>query len=116
MTALTESSGRAVQIIDTFLRFRSKAVGSDAAAEAPQTARTGPGHYGIGPIRSLWGRLDSEGRQLLAAAVLLMVVLDLPKDLMPPPVADIATLLGDMLRREFSDDIGGLRSRITAPQ
>jgi hypothetical protein len=114
MTALTESSDWAVREIDTFLRSGSGAIGSDAAPPAPDAGRTGPGHYGIGPIRSLWERLDTKGQQLLAAAVLLMVVLKVPEDLMPPPVADVATPLGHMLSGEFPDDIGLLSSRITA--
>jgi hypothetical protein len=116
MGALVQDSDWAIQRIDTYLRSRSRAVGYAADTLSSEPARTGPGHYGIGPIRSLWERLDTNGRQLLAAAALLMVALEIPEDLMPPPVADVATLIGGMLVREDPDRIGLLRSRITAQQ
>lgn len=45
-----------------------------------------------------------------------MVALEIPDDLMPPPVADVASLIGGILVREDPDRISLLRSRITAQQ
>jgi hypothetical protein len=115
MGALTDDSQWAVQEINTNLRSSSTDMALDPTLGTPGTVAKGPGHYGIGPIRSLWNDLDADGRQLLATAALLMVVLNVPEDLMPPPVADIATVIGEILRRD-QNRIGTIRSRITAQQ
>ncbi len=115
MGVLTDDSHWAVREIDTHLRSSSKAMALDPTLGTPGTVARGPGHYGIGPIRSLWNGLDADGRRLLATAALLMVVLKVPDDLMPPPVADIATVIGDILLRD-QNRIGTIRSRITAQQ
>jgi hypothetical protein len=48
--------------------------------------------------------------------MLLIVVLDLPVDMMPTPVAVVATMLSDAIQNRFSDDIPGIRRQVVAPQ
>jgi hypothetical protein len=79
---------------------------------------TGPGekiggHYDQRAVQLLWQRLGDAGRRLLAAAVLLIVTLDLPWDTLPPPVVDVAQLLGGRLR-DFPNQLGNLRGQLTA--
>jgi hypothetical protein len=116
MGALVHDSDWAIRQIDTYLGGRSGTAGYEADTLSSEPVRTGPRHYGIGPIGLLWGGLHLNGRRLLAAAALLMVALEIPEDLMPPPVADVATLIGGMLRRDHPERIGLLRSWITAQQ
>jgi len=76
------------------------------------TAQDVPVGYDIDDVRSLWTDIGADGRRLLASAVLLTVVLDLPVARMPPPVAAVATVLSGALRRTFSDEIPGIRERV----
>jgi hypothetical protein len=73
------------------------------------------GHYDARAVQTLWQRLGDVGRELLAAAVLLIVTLDLPWDTLPPPVVDVAQLIGGRLR-DYPDRISNLRGQITAQQ
>lgn len=65
-------------------------------------------------VQSLWERLGDDGRRLLAAAVLLIVTLDLPWDTLPPPVVDVAQLLGGRLR-DYPTRISDLHGQLTSP-
>ena len=78
------------------------------------TGQKTDGHYDQRAVQSLWERLGDDGRRLLTAAVLLIVTLDVPRGTLPPPVADIADLLGARLRTD--NRIGDLRGQITAPR
>jgi hypothetical protein len=115
MDPLIQSSDWAVREINRYLTASARAGLPNPDAMAPGIAQRYSGHYGIGAIRSLWGRLDVDRRRLLAAAALLMVTLEIPEYLTPPPVADIAAVIGGILVRD-RDQIGRLRSQITAQQ
>jgi hypothetical protein len=111
MSVLSDFIDRAVQVIDEFLGS-----GPDAIGLPLGTAQTDPRHYGFSDVQSLWAPLGTDGRRLLASAMLLIVVLDLPVDMMPAPVAAVATMLGGAVQRRFSDDIPGIRRQVVAPQ
>lgn len=72
-------------------------------------AAPGPGEG----VRSLWNGLSEDGRRLLAAAVLLILALDLELDTLPPPVVDVAQQLGTRLR-DYPDKISALQRQIRA--
>jgi hypothetical protein len=112
MSVLADLLGRAVQAIDTFLRPGASQPGP--ASRPAGTARTGLDGYDFGDVGSLWASLDDSGKRLLASAVLLIVVLELPVDMMPAPVAAAATILGGVLRDDFSDEISGIHERVVA--
>jgi hypothetical protein len=95
--ALAESVGWAIQQINKMLKVDSQAVRSGPARTSHDTNRADPGYYDD-PLRSLWMHLGLEGQRLMAAAVLLILVLDRPLDMLPAPVADVADRLGTVLR------------------
>jgi hypothetical protein len=121
--ALTESVDDAVEEIDAILGFgpdtnQPEANRADATGEPSGTAQAVPGGYEIGDVRSLWASLnnDRDGTRLLASAVLLSVILDLPVNRMPAPVAAVATILGGGLRHRFSNEIPAIHQRVVAEQ
>jgi len=113
MSTLSASIDRAVKEFDRLLRPEPKGGWRDSRARAPLGPPQNRGRYSLDDIQALWLLLDAHGRQLLAAAVLLTVVLDLPTNRMPTPVADVVSLLGDMVRQMLSDEIDGIRREIT---
>lgn len=87
----------AVDLINTFLGVGPEPV-SVGAVEAGQYIDDGD------PVRSLWARLDLKGRQMIAAAILLLIVADPTGERLqgrlPAPVADVYARLGGVLRAE----------------
>jgi hypothetical protein len=112
MAALANYLPRAIQAIEDYLRSDPDGYQSRDSDRSSATSRDDQRRYGFGDVRSLWERLDSAGQRLLAAAALLILALDLPLDTLPAPVADVASLLGDVLRDEFSKEIREIRQRI----
>ena len=115
MAALTGSLDWAVQQINKMLGVGPHQMISGPTATSPVTSPTSQGHYGGGSVRSLWLRLSPDSRRLMTAAVLLFLVLDLPPDMLPPPVVDIASRLGVVLRNS-PDRISDIRRKILAEQ
>jgi len=102
-SALDDAAAWAVQVINRWF----------GTMTAPRPSQGTRGHYGEGAVRSLWDRLGDNGRQLLAAAVLLILALDLQPETLPPPVVDVAQLLG-MRLRDFPDKISELQRQVKA--
>ncbi len=115
MSILSGSFDQVIQGFDRLLRSEPRPGRPVSHAGLPPASVGNRGRYDLGDIRALWGLLDADGRRLLAAAVLLTVVLDLPTERMPGPVADVVFLLGDAVRELLSNQIDGLRREI-APQ
>ena len=103
--ALDEAAAWAIGVINQL--FRS--IGGSGMGQKTN------GHYDQRAVQTLWERLGDNGLQLLAAAVLLIVTLDLPWDTLPPPVVDVAQMLSGRLR-DYPDRINTLRGQITAQQ
>jgi hypothetical protein len=101
--ALDYGAAWAVQLINRF--FRNQA--------GRGNGQKIDGHYDGRTVQTLWSRLGDDGKMLLAAAVLLIVTLDLPLHMLPPPVVDVARSLSALLR-DFPDRISDLRRQITA--
>jgi hypothetical protein len=110
--ALADSVDGAVRAIHSLPGFELSAHQSEATDWPGGTAQDVPGGYDIDDVRSLWTDIGADGRRLLASAVLLTVLFDLPVARMPPPVAAVATVLSGPLRRTFSDEIPGIRERV----
>lgn len=104
-SALDNTAAWAIQEINRWFR----------TSTGSGTGQKTGGHYDRGAVQSLWERIGDHGRRLLAAAVLLIVTLDLPWETLPPPVVDVGQLLGGRLR-DFPDRIGNLRGRLTSPR
>jgi hypothetical protein len=86
----------AVEVINKVL-----GVGYEPVAGVGPAGQYDGNDYGD-PVRSLWARLDVEGRRLMAAAVLLLIALDPTAETLrsrlPAPVATVYDRLGDLLR------------------
>ena len=115
MAALQESVDRAVRELDALFGVSSSAPGRRPVGH-PWPPSDGPDHYLNGTIRELWAHLDLQGRQLLAAAVLLSMVLHVPRDLLPDPIAQVAGVLGTILSERIPNEIGALGAKITKQQ
>jgi hypothetical protein len=110
--ALADSVDGAVRAIRSLPGFELNANQSEATDWPGGKAEDVPGGYDVDDVRSLWADIGADGRRLLASAVLLTVVLDLPVASMPPPVAAVVTVLRGPLRRTFSGQIPGIRERV----
>jgi hypothetical protein len=115
MAALKGSADWAVQEINNMFQVGSQAVVSGPARTSPGGSQSSLGYYDSDSVRSLWARLGQEDRRLMATAVLLILVLDLSPDTLPPPVADIATALSGRLR-DFPAKLDAIRRQILAKQ
>ena len=104
--ALDSATAWAIQVINQF--FQTTNTGNGPGQKIG-------GHYDQRAVQSLWERLGDTGRRLLAAAVLLIITLDLPWDTLPPPVVDIAQMLGGRLR-DFPTRISNLHGQLTSPR
>jgi hypothetical protein len=71
----------------------------DESAEA--TDAGGPGEISPGDFWALWRQLDLDGRQLLAAALVLALVMNLPAWSLPPQLRSIARIAGISFREDF---------------
>jgi hypothetical protein len=122
--ALAESVGDAVRVIAQILGFEPNTDEPDTTGLPGGTSAAVPGGYEIGDVRSLWASVDDlddlndndDKKRLLASAVLLSVVLDLPVNRMPTPLAAVVTILGGELRDKLSDKIPAIRERVVAGQ
>jgi hypothetical protein len=109
MGALANWADSAVALID------------EAFGIGPEPVRAPVGqagqHDGGDPVLSLWAQLDAEGRQLMAAAVLLLIALDTPtktlRRSLPAPVAEIYDRLGEVIRK--LPQIDEIRQQIRGP-
>jgi hypothetical protein len=115
MAALQESVNRAVQELDALFGVSSFTPGRRPVVHSWPPSE-GPDHDRNGTIRELWVQLGVEGRRLLAAAVLLSMVLHVPRDLLPTPVAHVAGVLSTILSERIPDEIGALGNKITKQQ
>lgn len=103
--ALDSAAAWAIQVIDQL--FQTTGMGSGSGQKVS-------GRYNGRAVQVLWQRLSDDGRRLLAAAVLLIVTLELPWDTLPPAVVDVAQLLGGRLR-DYPARINDLRGQLTSP-
>jgi hypothetical protein len=101
--ALTEATKWAVQVINRFFQDRQNGLAGQHR----------PGTYDQRAVHAMWKALGEDGRRLLAAAALLVVTLDLPWEMLPPPALAVAQFLGGLLR-DYPDRIKPLRERIVA--
>jgi hypothetical protein len=101
MADLAQWADWAVSVINRVLDVGPEPVGAGAAQA---------GHFydDDDPVRSLWARLDLEGRRMMAAAILLLIALDPNAETLqrrlPAPVAAIYRRLGGELRAEPRTD------------
>jgi hypothetical protein len=100
--ALAEGAEWAVQVINRFFRGR----------QVSWTGQYVSGTYDQRSVQAMWETLGEDGRRLLAAAVLLVVTLELPWETLPPSVLAVAQFLGGLLR-DYPDRITPLRERIS---
>lgn len=98
--ALGEAAAWAVEVINRFFRESGGGRGQYTPGTRDQQA-----------VHAMWNNLGDDGRRLLAAAVLLIVALDLPEQTLPPPVVAVAQFL-DGLLRDHPGRIEALREQI----
>jgi hypothetical protein len=89
------------QDLQNIVRRLDQASRRDVGA-AGQTLATGrPGEISPGDFSALWRQLDPNGRQLLAAALVLALVMNLPAWSLPPQLRSIAQIAGISFRQDF---------------
>jgi hypothetical protein len=95
------------QDLENMVRRLDQAVSQYAGAvaygdEVAETVGAGrPGGISPGEFSTLWRRLDGDGRQLLAAALVLALVMNLPAWSLPPQLRSIAQIAGIQFREDF---------------
>ncbi|WP_131813635.1 hypothetical protein [Mycolicibacterium fortuitum] len=98
LAAVQKWADVAVEVINHYLGVWPEPVGRFGLPGEAEQAELGT----VDPVRSLWARLDPEGRRLMAAALLLLITLDPNPDTLrprlPAPVAQIYDRLAGVLR------------------
>ena len=109
---LTDAVAWAIGVINRYFRSKQEINEFLQSRQDYQAEGYIRGTYDPRSVHAMWKSLSEDGRRLLAAAVLLVIAFELPREMLPLPVVSVVRDLGEVLN-EYRAEVTALRERIT---